>query len=179
MMRHPSDERLLDIALGGGGEEDVHVRACPTCAERTREVRAGLDLALEADVPEPSALYWEALRKNVGRRIAEDPRRRLPWAWLVPLATAATALAVAVTVGHLPRPTERPPAAVLPAWTALPPADEDPGLLVLEGVAESTGTDLTAWEEGRGLGAFLAGLSDSESRAVVDGLDNSEVEGDL
>lgn len=178
MMRHPSDERLLDVALGGGSEDDVHVHACAPCAEKTSEVRAGLDLALEADVPEPPALYWEALRKNVGRRIAEDPRRRPPWAWLVPLATAATVVAVAVTVSHLPRATERPPA-VLPAWTALPPADEDPGLLVLEGVAESTGADLTAWEEGRGLGAFLAGLSDSESRAVVDGLDSPEVEGDL
>jgi len=41
--------------------------------------------------------------------------------------------------------------------------------LVLEGLAVADG-GLGAWDEGRGLGAFVAGLSDEESNALVEAL---------
>ena len=56
------------------------------------------------------------------------------------------------------------PTPTLPAWTALPEADDDPSLPVLEAVAQE---DREAFAETGGVGAFLAGLSDDESRALA------------
>ena len=143
--------------------------ACARCTERVEEARAGLLLARRADVPEPSPLYWEAMRRNVGRRIAEEPRRREARAWLAPVLVAATAiLVVALTTGRAHAPAAFP-AAKLPAWSALPPAEDDASLAVLEGVAIADG-DLGTLDEERGVSAFLAGLSDEEYRALADSL---------
>jgi len=164
MSGHVSDERLMDLLEGGGGRsEREHARACGACAARLGEARSGLELARAAEVPEPSSLYWQAMRRGVGKRIAEEPRRTAWWSWLIPLAAAA-----AVVVYLSPRP-EVAPAPPLPAWSALPPAEEDPGQAVLEGLAVADG-GLGAWDEGRGLGAFVAGLSDEESNALVEAL---------
>jgi hypothetical protein len=169
MTRHLSDESLFSLAEGGGTEaERAHVAPCARCTERIEETRAGLALARRADVPEPSPLYWEAMRRSVGRRIAEEPRRPL-WAWLAPLAATAAALAVvALTAGRSPAPAALP-TPTLPAWSALPPAEDDASLEVLEGLAVADG-ELGTLDEGRGVGAFLAGLSDEEYRALADSL---------
>jgi hypothetical protein len=170
MMRHLSDESLLRLAQDEGEEAGrAHVLACARCAERVEEARAGLALARRADVPEPSPLYWEAMRRNVGRRIAEEPRRSPGPGWLVPvLAAAAAVLVVALTTGRAHAPAALPPA-TLPAWSALPPVDDDTSLEVLEGVAIADG-DLGTLDEGRGVSAFLAGLSDEEYRALATSL---------
>jgi len=133
------------------------------------EARAALDLARGAEVPEPSPLYWEAMRRSVGRRIAEEPRRPPRWAWLGPLAAAAAVLAVvALTTGRTHAPSGSP-APALPAWSALPPAEDDPSLEVLEGLEVADG-GLAELDTGRGVGAFLAGLSDDDYRALADSL---------
>ena len=120
-------------------------------------------------MPEPSPLYWEAMRRSVERRIAEEPRRSPRWAWLAPLAaTAAVVTVVALTTGRTHAPAALP-GPTLPAWSALPPAEDDASLEVLEGVAVADG-DLGTDDEGRGVGAFLAGLSDEEYRALADSL---------
>jgi hypothetical protein len=170
MSRHLSDESLLRLAQGGDAEEDrAHVLACARCAERVEEARAGLLLARRADVPEPSPLYWEAMRLRIGQRIAEAPRRSPGWAWLAPVLVAAAAiLVVALTTGRAHAPAALPPP-TLPAWSALPPAEDDASLAVLEGVAIAD-VDLGTLDEGRGVSAFLAGLSDEEYRALADSL---------
>lgn len=171
MTRHLSDESLLDLAEGGGGDGDrAHAAACPTCAARVEEARAALHLARRADVPEPSPLYWEAMRRGVERRIAEgEPRRSPRWAWLAPLAATAAALALfALATGRTHAPVVAP-GPTLPAWSALPPAEEDESLDVLEAVAMADG-DLGPLDEGRGVSAFLAGLTDEEYRALADSL---------
>jgi anti-sigma factor RsiW len=145
----------------------AHAAACTECAARVEEARAGLALAGSADVPEPSPLYWEAMRRNVERRIAEEPRRASRWAWLAPLAAAAVAV-VALTTGRVPAPAAAPEP-TLAAWSALPPADEDVSLEVLEGLVVTTG-DLGPLDEDQGMAAFLAGLSDEEGRALADSL---------
>ena len=93
-------------------------------------------------MPEPSALYWEAFRREVDRRIQGEARRH--WVrYLVPLAAAA-GIVVALRHGNGPTPVPSPSASasVLPAWSALPPAEDDPGLDVLQAVA-SGDTDLS------------------------------------
>lgn len=173
MIRHLSDESLLRLAQGEGdaaGRE--HVLACGRCAGRVEDAREGLFLAQRADVPEPSPLYWEAMRRSVGRRIAEEPRRSPAWAWLAPvLATAGVVLVVVLTTGRAHAPAVLP-APTLPAWSALPPAEEDVSLEVLEGVAIADG-NLGTLDEGNGVSAFLAGLSDEEYRGLADSLRES------
>jgi hypothetical protein len=170
MSRHLSDESLLSLAQGGGASAlRVHVLACGRCAERVEGARAGLALAGRADVPEPSPLYWEAMRRSVERRIAEEPRRSSRFAWLAPLlATAAVLTVVALAIGRSHAPAVLP-GPTLPAWSALPPAEDDASLDVLEGVAIADG-DLGTLDEWRGVSAFLAGLSDEESGALADSL---------
>lgn len=165
MRRHLSDERVLDLAEGAGAaEERTHVEACGACASRVEAVREAMTLARRAEVPEPPPLYWEAMRRSVGRRIGEEPRRSPRWPWLLPLA--AGALVVMLWSGHArgPAPVAEPG---LPAWTALPDADADPSLTVLEAVLEASGDDL---DEASPVRAQVAALTDEESQALVDAL---------
>ncbi len=176
MSAHLSDQTMLDVLEGGGSPDGwAHVASCVACRSRLEEARAGRELASQAEVPEPPGLYWEALRRNVSRRIAEEPPRRSRWSWLVPLAAASAAvLIIALFLGGGPGPSEVD--ALLPAWSALPPVAEDDDLAVVWGLDEA---DLTDWEEGRGLGAFVASLSDEESEALVAALRVERPEGGL
>jgi hypothetical protein len=172
MIGHVSDDRMVDLLEERGTPvEWAHVAGCQACRGRLEEARGAAALVAGIDVPEPPGLYWEALRRNVSRRIGEEPSDRRPWGWVLPLAAAVAAVVVIGLV--LP---ERPPvptraAASLPAWSALPPVDADEGLAAVSGFADADGASL-AWEldEGRGLGAFVASLSDEESEALVEAL---------
>jgi len=166
MSGHLSEERLADVLDGGGGPEArEHAATCRACGARLEAARAALALVLQTEVPEPPALYWEALRRNVGRRIDEEGRRRANRSRLLVFATAA-AVVLGVSIGRAPE--EPAPAPALPAWSALPPADEDSGLAGLSVLAAET--DLAAWNAGRGLGAFVAELSEEESQTLVEAL---------
>jgi hypothetical protein len=165
MRGHLGDEQLMDLAEGGGEQAArEHALACGTCGSRVDEARAALALALRADTPEPSPLYWEAMRRGVGRRIEEATGRSPRWLWLAPLAAAAVAV-FALSTGRPPEPGAEP--SRLPAWSALPDPDEDPSLAVLEAIGEVYGVTL---DDTAGVGALLAGLSDEESRALADSL---------
>jgi hypothetical protein len=140
------------------------------------EAALGLALTHEAEVPEPSPLYWEAFRRQVGRRILSEDRTS--WRWrLVPLLAAAAALVVIVPSlkpGRAPGSL----APVVPGWSALPPAEEDPGLVVLQGLAASN-PELAPPREGRGLAELLGDLSEEESLALTDALRKKLKEGEL
>lgn len=167
MSAHVTDDRVVDLAQGPGtADEAAHLAACARCALRVGEAREALALAQAADVPEPHPLYWEALRRNVGRRIDEEGRRARWWAWLAPLAAAAAVAAIAVRPGWLPAPVASP-AATLPAWTALPEAEDDPSLAVLEAVLEDSPGVL---DEALPARALVAALTEEESRDVVSSL---------
>ncbi len=169
MTRHIPDESLPEMAEGRAPEaERAHAAACASCASRLAELRSALDLARRVEVPEPPPLYWEAMRRSVGRRIGDERRARPRWVWVAPLAAAA-ALVVAVMLtsgrGHSPSTTPAPPPR-LPAWSALPDADQDPSLVVLEGFATQDDA-LANVDEGGGVGPFLAGLSDEDSQVLA------------
>jgi hypothetical protein len=172
MSPHLTDEAFADVLFGHAGQPvREHLRGCPSCAARLAEAEEGLVLARHDEVPEPSPLYWEAFRRNVGRRIEGEPRRVSRLAWLVPIAAAAGIAAVVLVRGPVRpvSPLSSPSAAVaLPAWSALPPLEDDEAVPVLEGVVASVGP--AEWDEGRGVDAYVAGLSEDESRALADAL---------
>ena len=171
MARHVTDETLLDVLEGtADAESRRHAEACAACAERVAEARCGEALARAADVPEPSPVYWEAFRRNVGERIeSESFGWSWRWAWLPVAATAAVLLSVPVL-----RPGLSPsPAPVLAAWSALPPADQDSGLAVLAGL-DIADADLSAVDGERDVVESLADLSDEEVSAFQDALQSRE-----
>jgi hypothetical protein len=180
MWIHVSDQALTDVLEETGSAEAVaHVEGCAACGARLDEAREGWTLARQADVPEPPPLYWEAFRRQVGRRISTDDSAGLPRRWrLVPvLAVAAALVAFASLVpvrtlrnGGVHEDIE----VALPAWSALPSAEEDSGLSVIQALA-ATPEDLGAVAGCRGVDC-LAELSDDETQALTDAL-RGEIEG--
>ena len=174
-MSHLNDETFADALLGRAEPRALeHLSECEACAERLAEAEAGLAAARRDVMPEPPPLYWEALRRNVARRVAEERGAPSRLGWLLPLAAAAvlTAVVIARTPLRAPAPVTSPSAAIaLPAWSALPPLEDDEAVPLLEGALVSAGA--SGWDEGGGVEAYLAGLSDDESSAVAEALARS------
>ena len=161
MTGHLSDDRLLDAVEGTvDAQERAHLETCAECRALRDEARAALLQAREADVPEPSPLYWEAFRRQVGRRIAEE--RRVGRPWLIPLAAAAAGLLFVVPLFRetVPPGSDRR-ASVMPAWSALPAAEEDEGLAIVAG-AGILEADLAVVGEMKGLDEVLGDFSEEE-----------------
>ena len=173
MTGHVSDERLLDALEGTSTADRAHVEACPQCRTRLDEAQAGLALAAGVEVPEPSPLYWESLRRQVSRRVDGEGARRGGFWRRIPLGPALAAAAVlAGIVTFLPRAAREPaplPERHLPAWSALPPAEEDEGLDVLRAVAPAV-ADAAPAAGCAGVAECVADLSDEESRVLADRL---------
>jgi hypothetical protein len=179
MSRHPSEETLLDLAEGRAGEPwRTHLAECPGCAARVSEAAQALAAARRADVPEPPEPYWEAFGHAVSRGIDAGSRRRPRWGWLLPLGAAAAAAAVIALAPWQPAPLPAPPAS-LPSWSALPPIEEDDAAPILEAVASDAETGLAALDEGRGLGPFVAALTDDEAQALAEALREQRKDGAL
>ena len=136
--RHLKQESLVDLALGEGDPEARrHAEACASCRSAARELEQLVATARLAEVPEPPGMYWQAFATNVGRRIAQSTRLRpLEWLWrLLPAASAVAALLVFVP-DHVPNAPAGTSTGALPAWVPLPPADEDPALVVVEAAVD-------------------------------------------
>jgi hypothetical protein len=152
-----------------------HLLACAACRERRRDAEEGLSLAGEGgSVPEPSPLYWAAFRRQVERRIGEEPSPSAFAAWrrffapgtLVPVGVAAVMVLLVVPLlrqGSAPAPAS--PA--LPVWEALPAARDDGSLDVLRGLALA-GIDLDTAAGCQEVVECLAALSDEESLALAE-----------
>jgi hypothetical protein len=166
-MRHVSPEALIDVAQGAAGpHERRHVQECAECRRQAEELRRDLGVLGEVDVPEPPAMYWEAFRRQVGRRVAGESRRRTWASWLVPVAAAA-AIAVGLMVPRNGGGHERA-AATLPAWSALPAGDEDAGLFVLQALADDGQlANAGACDE---VAACVEALSDDDAASFTDAL---------
>lgn len=172
MRGHPTAEVLIDLAEGrGSAEARRHVAECGACRTEIAQLETLVEHLREVPVPEPPALYWEAQRSRVRRQVEDEavparPRRGV-WLWLPVLATAG-ALAVFV----MPRlewngaaPSATPAAAFVPAWTALPDAEEDTGLAVLHGLV-STGA-MQSVVECHGVAECLAAVPEEDLRRVA------------
>jgi hypothetical protein len=174
MRNHLTDDMLAEALDGlGSAEARRHLEECGACADRLVDAQAGLALAEAAEVPEPPPLYWESFRRQVGLRISEDaPARRAFGLWMIPMLATAAAVLIAFGILRAPKagPAASPSTALtLPAWSTLPPADEDEGLEVLQAMAAG-GDSLDAALPVRSVAVELSDLSDEETEGLVDAL---------
>jgi hypothetical protein len=174
MWGHLSEPKLLDVAEGAGDpDERRHAGDCAACRVRVLELREGLARAREADVPEPSPLYWDSFRREVGRRIeaetAEGPAR---WSGVAALVALAACVALAFgLMRSMPSAAPTPSlAATLPAWSPPTPDGDDVGLSVIEALAPSPSAEDVSPLTACAVEDCLAELSDEESRAVAESL---------
>jgi hypothetical protein len=79
-MRHLDAAELVDLAEGADrGAQNQHLAECVECRRHVEELVATLSAAREADVPEPSPLFWDHLSARVHERVAAEPPARPRW----------------------------------------------------------------------------------------------------
>ena len=107
----------------------------------------------------------------MARRIDETPAapsRRPLWA-AAAVAGAVLAAVLTLVPGPAPRPSDSIAGSALPAWSPLPPADEDAALPLLEEAAPAVAAS-TAAVECADVAECVAGLTDEESGELADAL---------
>lgn len=128
---HLTPDQLVDVAEGTRAEAAApHLAGCDACRQQLAELRESMARLRDADVPEPSPLFWNQFSRRVSEAVAaESPSSR---GWLaalqarvvVPVAVAAFAVALlAVVLRPAPPPATAPMTAA--AVPDLPVSDAD------------------------------------------------------
>ena len=103
-MTHLSPDTFVDLLDGTLAEAAVpHLASCGHCRQQLADLRATWQAATEADVPEPSPLFWEHLSARVHNAVAAEGQVRAPWwridwSWTSVGLAGATLAAVALVV---------------------------------------------------------------------------------
>jgi len=150
---HLTPEELLDLAEGSRPLSSApHLTACEVCRQQLDELR-GVMAALDADVPEPSPLFWEHFSTRVRDAVAAEsaPRwwsnaGRWSWGLAAAMGVVVVAIAVALTVRTPPPVTHAPPAiAEVPGGdVGSAPAADDPSFSLLGDLAGGLDWDAAA-----------------------------------
>jgi hypothetical protein len=132
---HLNAEELVDIAEGTRSEGAVpHLAACAPCRAQLSELRAMMSAVNEADVPEPSPLFWDHLSSRVSAAVAEERASRPSRSWAerltavraYALVTVAAAVVIAAAVSsRVEAPAPLSPPASMVAVVAPPAAVAD------------------------------------------------------
>ena len=140
-MKHLSPEELLDLADGTRAETSVHHLAqCAACRQQLEGLRATMALAMTADVPEPSPLFWDHLSERVRASVAAEDMRPRPsmfflgfrrWSWQSMAAAGAAVagvvvVALAITMRTAPGTGERAGAGQQPSSVTSAASPKDP-----------------------------------------------------
>jgi hypothetical protein len=117
---HLKADELVDLAEGTRPESSApHLVSCERCRRQWLEMRGMMSAAADADVPEPSPLFWDHLSERVRDAVSAEAAPDRPWrdaaTWrrvLVPAWAAAVAsILLVVSLGsRLMAP--QPPAAI-------------------------------------------------------------------
>jgi len=122
---HLSIEDLVDLAEGVRPESSApHLAVCASCRSQLADLRAMMAAAVDADVPEPSPLFWDQLSRRVREAVeaGEAPRpawNRLPVYSIAGVALlAVTVIAAVKTFAPSARPSSSPVASLTPPSAA-------------------------------------------------------------
>jgi hypothetical protein len=170
MRGHVAVEALIDIADGGGEQEArAHVATCADCRAQTEMLRSELGALGDIGVPEPPGMYWEAFRRQVGRRLEGEVRGRSWRLWLAPVAAAAVVvIGLTLRTPQASDVPQRTAATTLPAWSALPAGDDDTGLVVLQALADEG--QLPVGSSCDEVAACVESLSDDDAATLASAL---------
>jgi hypothetical protein len=120
---HLTPDQLVDVAEGTRAETAApHLAGCAACRQQLAELRDSMALLRDADVPEPSPLFWTQFSRRISETVAAEPPSRRGWLVslqarvVVPVAVAAAVALFAVGL----RPSA-PPSASAPLTTAAVP----------------------------------------------------------
>jgi len=79
-MRHLRTDEFVDIAEGARAESSsAHLASCEACRSQLADVRAAMAAAAEADVPEPSPMFWHHLSQRVREAVVNEPQQAKGW----------------------------------------------------------------------------------------------------
>jgi hypothetical protein len=115
---HLTPEELIDFAERTREESsDPHVQSCEVCRHQLVVLRSAMFAATEAEVPEPSPLFWKHLSERVHEAVAAEGLPQSPfqawWSakalpswrgWAVAGVAAAVMISVYLTTARPPEP---------------------------------------------------------------------------
>jgi hypothetical protein len=151
---HLTPEELLDLAEGSRPLSSVpHLAACEVCRQQLDDLRDVMT-TLDADVPEPSPLFWEHFSARVHEAVVAEaaPARswyrvgRWSWGLVAAMSAAVVVIAVSLTVRTPPARTGAPSpvAEVSSGDVGSPPAVDDPSFSLLGDLAGGLDWDAAA-----------------------------------
>ena len=115
-MTHLTPDQLIDtLDKAAGADAQRHLEACPSCRAQLDELSLALRNSRDADVPEPSPLFWDHFSARVRAAVDAEAAPSRPWPrWfsvplLAPLAGVAiviAALAITLNRSTAPLPLE-------------------------------------------------------------------------
>jgi hypothetical protein len=149
---HLSSDVLVDLAERTLDASQVpHLRTCEHCRQQVEELRAAMCIAAEADVPEPSPLFWPHLSGRVHEAVSGEPMPadagrfvwiRMPRAIPVALATFAALVVAIVVVSRFSVPgPQTPPAPAVDSALSVDALPEDPALTLVADLASTMNYD--------------------------------------
>jgi hypothetical protein len=151
MTTHLTPEERID-ALDGALDpaRALHAESCETCRAAVDDLRAAMARAADADVPEPSPLFWDHFSARVRQATAVDETSRQARNWRPWLATAAALAAVVLVVTMrwpraVPVPVEEAPssrAAASAPSAGEPASDAEPWSAVVQAAADLSADDV-------------------------------------
>ncbi len=167
-MTHLTDVELVDLVDGTLAPARArHLDACETCRASASVIRETLSRAADAEIPEPSPLFWEHFSARVQEGVRAESRVSSGWfgwvqsatvKWAISGALLTMVLVALVWRASAPRPSSTASGAVSTA-SSTGPADPDafdPDLdeawalvrTVADDVARDTpASDEIAWDE--------------------------------
>jgi hypothetical protein len=107
-MTHLSETEFIDLLEGTAPAERArHVDECAMCRTQIDHLRAALASGIEANVPEPSPLFWDHFAQRVQDGLGAGAARGGWWAAVTSMRalTAAGAIAAIVLIAVLSRDT--------------------------------------------------------------------------
>ena len=108
---HMTVEELIDVAEGALAEASVpHLSVCGRCRAQLNDLRSAMASAQEADVPEPSPLFWTQFSRRVNDAIATErpvSRRWIEWTRPRVFIAVSAALVAAIVIAVVLKPVER------------------------------------------------------------------------